>query len=1059
VDILGNLTTVIAQLLQLADVRNLDWENPIFVKLFCPASRRHVGIVIGSLEPSLNDYPLNVLWLVTNSVSIHYHTILKRTSDKPAAGMRNTWKSIATTAEICSSAQYFASLRSAFSPFDVLVLTAEHATTTILGIFKLTVDALAGVGTNDPRNNDARLPTPHTHDFVGRLIAWSGGELVIDPLQRPTPSQVFMVGAESSVAFSTVVRANVIDYTSKLLSAVIVGPSALGESTTALYAVSGTFADGVVRDVPFANVVLSSSLPLAADFTGAMLVAASVDNDTPVVLTAVVTQPSKNVSLTISKTVMIMDQAKPTTATMIGNSSIGDQSSSAYSLRVVFNDATTRNVTIGSVSETVLWSLGTTTSCVIGQDGVLTAYDIVGNDSVTIYASYTTNNTTVNASKTVAIVDRDDPIPMFLTIVGPASVDGGFTADYSVIIQMSDGATLVRPAVWSVTPTTTSYVCTLADVSATNLARLTTTPLFTQELLALTASFTGARSTTVVGNKNVTVVPKNTFSSVSVTGPTQISEMTPQTWSCTILFTNGLTTPPTSSVWSWSSAATYLTKISDTTDSVTLTTSDVVGDKDFVLQVAAKFGLGTYTASRSVRVLDATVYPTDVRVGGNYSVAANIPNEFVCEVSFDNQATWVPHTVANSATWTFSKPGVTKDSSWTVAADKLTGTLVGVLDRLASSGIVRLKVDVVVYGRTVNSPQVDVTVTDSTNYIMSYILETTVENAIDTAGRYTLLTASGVARVPFTIWAVFKDLTMAKMTDLDVELTPINYALPVYNSNVTTTWSTIGSTEQPVIEMDASGDVTGYFSNLYARANKFAFSLRVVSTNDYLERTFGAAATNLVGSDTFNIHVVDPALLPVARVNMLLIGNLVISENSDSAYVPLAVYSNYNRVDLLVSEPSNLQWPFSYALSDFADAPTSPSSGGVAKIRNIVGYNRNLIIGLRTGGWEFVRAMDVILLPDAIVDVEITGPLTTTAPCWANFVCYATVADGTRYPLHTHEWSVNGTVVKAGRFVDNSSFVFKTDGGFGRLWVRQPCVITLGITYLGITKTLTTTAG
>lgn len=160
------LEQIISDLESVANLQNLDPNNPIVVRLSHPTNRTVVAIACAQKEPSTLVLPANVTWIDYNPLSANYRKALRRESKDadPVTGRDHTWKIIETYAELMVT-QYY-------DDADTALLSTQApvpaATTQIMGVARLSVDAKVSsnpiaVAEGDPRLSDARAPTAHSH--------------------------------------------------------------------------------------------------------------------------------------------------------------------------------------------------------------------------------------------------------------------------------------------------------------------------------------------------------------------------------------------------------------------------------------------------------------------------------------------------------------------------------------------------------------------------------------------------------------------------------------------------------------------------------------------------------------------------------------------------------------------------------------------------------------------------------------------------------------------------------------------------------------------------------
>ena len=154
---------------RVSNVRNLDLNNPIVMRISHPTNATVHVIVCAVTEPETLVLPLNVTWFVYDPQHVYYRHALRRVSkdEDTEAGTADTWELITTYDEVFIE-QYY-------DDIDTSLLTDTSgppaATTSELGIARISVPAEVSsnpivVVEGDPRLSDARQPLAHTHPEV-----------------------------------------------------------------------------------------------------------------------------------------------------------------------------------------------------------------------------------------------------------------------------------------------------------------------------------------------------------------------------------------------------------------------------------------------------------------------------------------------------------------------------------------------------------------------------------------------------------------------------------------------------------------------------------------------------------------------------------------------------------------------------------------------------------------------------------------------------------------------------------------------------------------------------
>lgn len=161
------LEQLISSFETVSNIRNLQPNNPIVMRLSHPTNATVHVIVCAYGEPYQQVLPLNVTWFDFNPQSVNYRKALRRESKELSSAFQHTWKVIDTYDEIFVVQEYDAT----DEEFLTNVQSVPAATVTVLGTVKLshTPSDPANpivVVEGDPRLTDARTPRSHTHPQV-----------------------------------------------------------------------------------------------------------------------------------------------------------------------------------------------------------------------------------------------------------------------------------------------------------------------------------------------------------------------------------------------------------------------------------------------------------------------------------------------------------------------------------------------------------------------------------------------------------------------------------------------------------------------------------------------------------------------------------------------------------------------------------------------------------------------------------------------------------------------------------------------------------------------------
>jgi len=181
---------------RVSNVRNLDSNNPIVMRISHPTNASVHVIVCALEEPTTLVLPLNVTWFVYDPMSADYRQALRRESknDDPSGIYEQEWITVSTYDEVFVDQFY--------DEADTELLSDNSgpspAQTDALGIARLSYPAEVKsnpvvVVEGDPRLSDARVPLAHTHpERPARQLKTSEGVVTIEGSDAPTSGSVLV---------------------------------------------------------------------------------------------------------------------------------------------------------------------------------------------------------------------------------------------------------------------------------------------------------------------------------------------------------------------------------------------------------------------------------------------------------------------------------------------------------------------------------------------------------------------------------------------------------------------------------------------------------------------------------------------------------------------------------------------------------------------------------------------------------------------------------------------------------------------------------------------------
>lgn len=174
---------------RVSNVRNLDNNNPIVMRISHPTNATVHVIVCSLKEPKTLVLPLNVTWFVFDPQHRFFRKALRRVSKDTdtATEFEHTWELIDEYDQVFVAQYYDATDTGRLSDNS----GPPPAQVDTLGIARLSFAAEVEsnpivVGEGDPRLTDARQPISHTHPEVpARALRTSEGIVTIEGSEAP----------------------------------------------------------------------------------------------------------------------------------------------------------------------------------------------------------------------------------------------------------------------------------------------------------------------------------------------------------------------------------------------------------------------------------------------------------------------------------------------------------------------------------------------------------------------------------------------------------------------------------------------------------------------------------------------------------------------------------------------------------------------------------------------------------------------------------------------------------------------------------------------------------
>lgn len=425
------------------------------------------------------------------------------------------------------------------------------------------------------------------------------------------------------------------------VSATIEGPTAVAEGTNMAYSLRVVFDDGTNRIVTSNN--WASSNPVAgviAPTTGVFTAAANLGNVEETTISASYTLDG----VTVSDSLLISVEdttVYPVIATIVGPATIDEKTTGAYSLEVQFTDGSTSTVPVTN------WSVNNPSIASINSNtGLMTTLEVVGNQPVTVSASYTSVGVTVSDTLVVTVIDLTI-YPQSAIIIGSNSINEGGNATYLFNVTYDDGTVLtVNPTNWA------SNNTSAATIGATTGILQAASNVIGNKLTVLSASFT-EHGVTVTDTLNVTVTDTTVYPvSAVIEGTSDIDELTSTTFRLRVTFADSSTllVPVTN----WASSNPLAGTINATTGVFSAAQNSTKAD--ILSNITASYTLdGTTVVAPAfpIAVADTTIYPVSARIVGLDSVdEGSLPFTYLFEVTFSDGS--VENEAINN--WSSSNP-------------------------------------------------------------------------------------------------------------------------------------------------------------------------------------------------------------------------------------------------------------------------------------------------------------------------------------------------------------------------------------------------------------------
>lgn len=437
-------------------------------------------------------------------------------------------------------------------------------------------------------------------------------------------------------------RVTVKDVTNYPVSARIVGNSQMDENTTQTLQFEVTYLDNTKVNEPVTN-WSSSNANVAVVGAANGLVTAAVNllaNGTSTI-SASWTRQGRTVSADLALTVR--DRTNyPVSAVINGPATINEGGQADYTFAVTFTDGTTAN-------RTPTWAIAGGNGATINTSGrVIAPVNVDTNTAATLNGSFTLDGKTVTAvPKAITILDTT-VYPASARILGPNSLMENTSQVYQLEVTYTDASKAVVPVTnWA------SSVVSTATINS-NTGQLSALETTGNKTTKITASYTIAGKT--VGAELIVTVTDATNYPVSaaIEGPATVEEGGTATYNLRVTFTDG--TNALVGSLDWASSAPLVGVINQTTG-VFAAAANLTADASTNITASYDSDGIRVSATKSVKVLDKTVYPVSAIISGPAVVDSLATAQYELRVTFDDSSTvvmpassWVSSNVATGGT-------------------------------------------------------------------------------------------------------------------------------------------------------------------------------------------------------------------------------------------------------------------------------------------------------------------------------------------------------------------------------------------------------------------------
>lgn len=347
------------------------------------------------------------------------------------------------------------------------------------------------------------------------------------------------------------------------------------------------------------------------------------------------TEGGVTINATLAITI-VADPAIPLSLEILGVDSLKETLGSTYTFEVTFDDGSRQTVAVVDTASVAEAEADITTS------GALTTVQVAADTAVTIVAQHLIDGVTLDATKTVTILD----VPVFassLVINGVTTVDENTAGTYTFTATYSDGTTA------DVTPLTFS-----SDVAAMSIVSSTSGTTMSQEVLVDTVAILSASyfedGVTVNATLNVTVIDVVIPTNILINGASDLFENTSESYTYTLEFSDGssrLITPDAQG-----------TDIGTLVGGLFTAPVDVVGNQ--IANLTASFTEDGILVNGTLPVTVKDNVPVSISILGANSLLENTSENYTFNVSYTDGTvvSGVTPTTTNAEIGTFATNGL-----------------------------------------------------------------------------------------------------------------------------------------------------------------------------------------------------------------------------------------------------------------------------------------------------------------------------------------------------------------------------------------------------------------